>query len=134
MRLTRRNGHDRVLRHGREAGPCAEVSVVQIEAEELAGETDPDDAEQSCGERSVSHPGESRRLQAGDSPQAPDPKHGRRDGEQPGDLQGTAHAVQILRRIAYAPHGGENAKRAQALLKEIEEKPEQETAPANAKP
>jgi hypothetical protein len=46
----------------------------------------------------------------------------------------TAHAVQILRRIAYAPHGGENAKRAQALLKEIEEKPEQETAPANAKP
>jgi hypothetical protein len=94
MRLTRRNGHDRVLRHGREAGPCAEVSVVQIEAEELAGETDPDDAEQSCGERSVSHPGES----------------------------------------PYAPHGGENAKRAQALLKEIEEKPEQETAPANAKP
>jgi hypothetical protein len=110
------------------------TTVSSVTGARLARETDPDDAEQSCGERSVSDPGESRRLQAGDSPQTPDPKHGRRDGEQPGDLQGTAHAVQILRRIAYAPHGGENAKRAQALLKEIEEKPEQETAAANAKP
>jgi hypothetical protein len=43
----------------------------------------------------------------------------------------TAHAVQILRRIAYAPHGGESAQRAQARLKEIEDQPAQETAATN---
>jgi hypothetical protein len=43
-----------------------------------------------------------------------------------------AHAVQILRRIAYAPHGGERAQRAQALLREIEQKQAQETPAANA--
>jgi hypothetical protein len=33
----------------------------------------------------------------------------------------TAHAVQILRSIAYAPHGGQSAQWAQAQLKEIDE-------------
>jgi hypothetical protein len=46
----------------------------------------------------------------------------------------TANAVQLLRRTAYAPRGGNSAVWAQAQLREIEAQQPQEAAAANAKP
>ena len=46
----------------------------------------------------------------------------------------TAHAVQILRGIAYAPHGGQSAQWAQAQLKEIEDTQPHTASAANDKP
>src|SRR5215469_12887084 len=55
--------------------------VVQIKAEQLPRKTDPDNADESCGERSVSDPHHPRLAQPGHAPQTPDSYRGRRDGE-----------------------------------------------------